>query len=513
MKIKKLIAAVPAVCLLLAAFGTIHVGAVDAGTVTSGAVVEVYSGQKLQSTTEYGSPAEAWTRTVSSADSSSETVITLGADWNEDEILTIKSGQHITLDLNGHYVKRSRNYSLKSDGAVFHINSSGVFTLRDSNPKSKGYDGVKGGVITGGASSNTGGGVHIDEDGEFRMEGGTIYDCITDEDGGAVYLDGSSMNTKFTMTGGRIYGCKTIDSANECYGGAIYLRKGTVAISNAKIDDCYSEDDGGAIYSERGKITLNNVIFSGNKCREKGGAIYIAHDTAKYQATLLHVYDCIFAGNQAEEDGGAVFINDNAENNEAVLFHNCQFRNNNAAGYGGAIYVNDDNIALSSCEITANRAGQPGGGVFVDCRYDITLKGQMIIKDNFSEKGKGVSNLALDNGTLGTSHVINGGLYKNSIVHVGSTASKSVLLSEWMSQYQAKYFAADEGTLMFHEQRVVEAPMIVTASLFSEGGFKAVIILGSVGVIGTIILIIRKKSTHKAVQGNEEAVQGGEEND
>ena len=72
---------------------------------------------------------------------------------------------------------------------------------------------------------------------------------------------------------------------------------------------------------------------------------------------------------------------------------------------------------------------------------------------------------------------------------------------------------ADEGTLMFHEQRVVEAPMIVTASLFSEGGFKAVIILGSVGVIGTIILIIRKKSTHKAVQGNEEAVQGGEEND
>lgn len=505
MKIKKFIAAGFAACLLLSAYSA-PIGAVDVKSVTSGATVELMSGSKQLSIKNCNSPAEAWDIAVSSTDRTggAETVVTLGTDWEEDELLTVSTGQHITLDLNGHYVKRNRDHKMIRNGEVFRVNEEAVFTVRDSNPKSQGYDGINGGVITGGASSNTGGGVQIDEDGEFRLQSGTIYDCITDEDGGAVYVSGSSMNTKFTMTGGRIYNCKTIDSADNCYGGAIYLNKGIVNISNAKIDDCYSEDDGGAIYSERGIIKLNNVIFSGNDAREQGGAIYTALDTLKSQATQVIAHKCTFAGNTAKQDGGAVIINDNPENNAAVVFHDCKFRNNSAGQKGGAVYINDDNIALSSCEITGNSAVKEGGGVFVDQRYDITLKGKMIIKDNTSSKGKGVSNLALDEGTLGTSYIINGGLYKDSEVHVDSTSGSSERISEWMSRYQTQYIIPDEGYLTYSDQRQVNSTMVVTSSIFSEGGFFAIVIIGGAGIIGVAILIIRKKRKEKATKGGVE---------
>ncbi len=504
MKFKKLIAAIPAVCLLLSAFGSSTVvHAADPKTVTSGALVEVYNGTQCTMSQQCGSLGEAWAKARSVSNSTNDTIITLGSNWMEDEVLTIDEDKKITLDLNGYFINRSRNHEIKSDGEVFRVSSGATFTVRDSNPRSVGYDGVKGGVITGGASGNTGGCVHIDENGLFRMEGGTIYDCITDQDGGAIYVAGSSDNTGFYMTGGRIYGCKTIDSADECYGGAIYLNRGKVVISNATIDDCYSEDDGGAIYSERGSIILNNVIFSGNHCREKGGAIYTAHDITKYIATTVQAHDCIFAGNEANEDGGAVFINDNPEHSQAVLFHNCKFRDNIAKGKAGAIYINDDNIALSSCEITGNRAGGEGGGVYVDGRYNITLKGKMIIKNNHSEKGKGVADLALNKYTLGTAYILNAGLYKGSEVYVGSTSDSSVRISEYMTKYQMDYFHTEDGTITLTEPKDMKTTWI-TSSIFSEGGFYAVAIFGCAGIIGVVFLIIRKKKTDQVTQGGED---------
>ncbi len=505
-KHKKILYTLPVAFLLLSSFGVTAASAAgsNAKDVTDGAVVEVFSDGELKSKTEFDSVSEAWKNAVSIANKTDEIVITLGEDWAEDESLIIKYGQHITLDLNGHYIKRNRNHEMVSDGNVFRVRQMAVFTLRDSNPKSAGYDGVKGGIITGGASSNTGGGVHIDEFGEFHMEGGTIYDCITDADGGGVNVSGNTKDTKFIMTGGRIYSCKTIDSVNNCYGGGVYLENGEVTISNATIDDCYSEDDGGAIYSERGTITLNNVVFTGNKAHEDGGAIYTALDTEKEKSTTLHAYDCIFANNHADENAGAVKINDNPPDGGAVIFHNCKFRNNDAVEKGGAVYINDDNIALSSCEIIKNHSGKEGGGVFVDDRYNITLKGLMIIKDNTSDKGVGVSNLALEDANMGTARIINGGLYKNSYVRVGTTSEKSVLISEWMSQYQMQYYKADGGTLSSKDLREVDATMIVTASIFSEGGIYAIVIIGSAGIIGTVILIIYRKRKGKASEGGKE---------
>lgn len=192
---------------------------------------------------------------------------------------------------------------------MFTVKGKAVLTIKDSSPESTGYDGIKGGVLTGGASSDTGGCFDIIEKGKVIMNGGTIYDCITDEDGGAVRItDG-----EFTLTNGRIYHCQTIDSADNCNGGAIFLDKGTVRITDCTIEDCSSEDHGGAIYSDGGEIYLKKVTFSGNQCRDYGGAICL------WDETLLEVRSCKFYDNRTEEDGGAVYVEDAPADHKAIL--------------------------------------------------------------------------------------------------------------------------------------------------------------------------------------------------
>jgi hypothetical protein len=45
---------------------------------------------------------------------------------------------------------------------------------------------------------------------------------------------------------------------------------------------------------------------------------------------------------------------------------------------------------------------------------------------------------------------------------------------------------------------------MITSSIFSEGGFYAILIVGCAGIIGTIILIVYKKRKKKAAEGGEE---------
>ena len=64
MKIKKLITVISAVCLLLTAFAVPSAGAIDGKLVTSGAMVEIYSGDRITETQNLGSVAEAWSNAM-----------------------------------------------------------------------------------------------------------------------------------------------------------------------------------------------------------------------------------------------------------------------------------------------------------------------------------------------------------------------------------------------------------------------------------------------------------------
>ena len=158
---------------------------------------------------------------------------------------------------------------------------------------------------------NTGGsGVYFDSDHKLTLKNTSVTG-----NAGGIYMNAVRITDgEFTLTNGRIYHCQTIDSADNCNGGAIFLDKGTVRITDCTIEDCSSEDHGGAIYSDGGEIYLKKVTFSGNQCRDYGGAICL------WDETLLEVRSCKFYDNRTEEDGGAVYVEDAPADHKAILF-------------------------------------------------------------------------------------------------------------------------------------------------------------------------------------------------
>ncbi|WP_026834911.1 right-handed parallel beta-helix repeat-containing protein [Eubacterium xylanophilum] len=465
-------------------------------------VVELYKDGKLKSTETYGQFTQAFKK---AQESDFDAVLTMGSDYSSDKEIVLGKNKQVTIDLNGHYIKRERGYKYEKNGGVICVESGATLTIEDSNPKIKGYDGVKGGVITGGASSNYGGGVTVKTDGHLIMKGGTIYDCITDEDGGGVYLDTGSKNTSFKMTGGRIYNCRTLDSADDCNGGGIYLGDGKLELRGGTIDNCFSEDYGGGIYCNRGQVSLKKMVFSGNKATNRGGAIYIALDIAKYDGTLFYASDCNFVNNISNEDGGAFFMRDNPEHGGAVMFDRCSFRDNEAKEDGGAICVFDDGCVLSNVEVKDNKAGGYGGGVFVDSRYDINVKGVVVIKDNKSEKDSNCCDLALEDGTSTTARVNSGGLVKGSWIGIGSTSNKSILLSKKISVYEMKYFHPHAGNIKAKKVEGVDADMVFTSSIFGLGELSIIMLIGGIGIImaAGIGIYTRRKTMRQEKKGDE----------
>lgn len=447
---------------------------------------------------EYDDVGSAWNKANQRANSYDKVELILERDWEHDGRLILGSSKKLIIDLNGHYIKRTSEDKQISDGSVFLIESNATLTVKDSNPDVMGYDGVLGGVITGGTSGNSAGGIHINENGHVIWEGGTLYQCDTDYDGGGFYLDGSSEKTSLTMTGGRIYACQTINSADRCHGGAIYIETGTVNIDNAIIDDCYSEDYGGGIYIDDGYLNVYNTLFTGNHAVDYGGAVYLAGDA------LIYFKDCIFAGNKSDDDGGAIYINNNPSEEKAAqylhlgypatIFDGCVFRNNKANNKGGAIFIDDDNVALISVTIDNNTAKTAGGGVWVDSLSDITFKGKCIVKDNVCSSNYAFRNVTLQKGLASQAYVYSAGLYAGSYIGINSdSSSDDVRLALKMSKYQMQYFHADNGTLVMRDETDEDADMVVTASLFGNGFFWAAVGLGGAGIIAVIIVVIYRK--------------------
>ena len=206
--------------------------------------------------------------------------ILLTADIDISSSLTVN--RKVTLDLNG-YVLRYADTT--ANGSVFKIVSGGDLTVIDSRPDAEhrfnsdnilwapdeqnGKEIVMGGVITGGTGTPCyvngssyfvacGGGVYLEGDARFTMDGGNIVGCIANT-GGGVHI---SENGSFTMNGGSIMGCSSWDFSGPGgtpYFGGVYLDSGTFTMTGGVIKDC-------AKYS----VVLNeNATINAN-----GGEIY-----------------------------------------------------------------------------------------------------------------------------------------------------------------------------------------------------------------------------------------------
>lgn len=140
----------------------------------------------------------------------------------------------VTLDLNGYTLTCG---DTECDD-IFSVNEHGNLTVKDSGT---------GGKIDG-QNNNCGFSIN---GGILTLKSGTIINCMTDGDGGAVDI---SDGGKFEMSGGAITNCKASDDS-----GAVDIGDGCTFIMNSgTISGCRADDDAGAIFIKGNASFLMN---------------------------------------------------------------------------------------------------------------------------------------------------------------------------------------------------------------------------------------------------------------
>ena len=462
---------------------------------TAKTIVQVFSGEKLTKWDEYDTVVSAWNAAKSSASSSNRVELILGSDWDKDERLILPNNSNIVIDLNGRYINRARNGKQVDDGEVIYVGDGATLTVKDSNPDRISYDGVLGGVITGGASGDGAGGVHVRPNATFNMYGGTIYKCTTDEHGGAILLKD---NSKLNMKDCRIYYCQTIDSTDECHGGGIASNSGcTVNLDNVVFQDCYSEDSGGAVYlsdNDSGssiKCIIKNCLFTGNIAEDFGGAVYLF---LSKDASTFKTLNCTYRNNKAgsECSGGALYINGiTGKSVTPIIVENCLITGNRAKWHGGGVFVGRPGVVLTDSTITDNYSAL-SGAVYVSEEVTLSLAGKMIIKDNSSPYNGKDLELADTNSSQKHTYFESAGLIEGSEIHFYRGDRGGVPVSRHISEFQTRYFIPEHGTMEFEPQNTIDTP-VITASLFGDGSAVRLLLLAGAAVLAVLTAVIIKK--------------------
>lgn len=209
---------------------------------------------------------------------------------------------NVTLDLNGFVLK------ITGSGSVIKI-ESGTLTLVDSHPaaihkfvkntddlwmlnENAGTEIVKGGVITGG----------IGREHSFS----SVYGSISENGGGGVFIN---QDASFVMEGGNIVGCSAVGEHNTA-GGVLVARSASFVMKAGKIAGCTAARGGGVYVADRdGDYALGSFTMNGG--------------TIEW---------CVAYGSAAYDDGGGV------NNLGSFTMNGGTIRNCTAVyGYGGGI--------------------------------------------------------------------------------------------------------------------------------------------------------------------------------
>lgn len=209
---------------------------------------------------------------------------------------------NVTLDLNGFVLK------ITGSGSVIQVDS-GTLTLVDSHPaaihkfvkeatglwtlnENAGTEIVKGGVITGG----------IGREHSFS----SVYGSISENGGGGVFIN---QDASFVMEGGNIVGCSAVGEHNTA-GGVLVARSASFVMKAGKIAGCTAARGGGVYVADRdGDYALGSFTMNGG--------------TIEW---------CVAYGSAAYDDGGGV------NNLGSFTMNGGTIRNCTAAyGYGGGI--------------------------------------------------------------------------------------------------------------------------------------------------------------------------------
>ena len=249
--------------------------------------------------------------------------VRLAADISISNTLTVN--RTVTLDLNG--------YALTVGGTeldIFSVDENGNLTVKDSGT---------GGKIDG-QNKNCGFCIY---GGVLTLESGTITNCTTDGDGGAVDIssgDSEGVYGKFVMNGGAITNCKVSDDS-----GAVDIGNGCTFIMNSgTISGCRADDDAGAIFIKRNaSFVMNGGTIENCSAGFCGGAVKI-RDTSSFTMTGGTISNC------TAQQGGGVYVGGSSTfNMNGGSIANCTATNGGnsvfvMSGTGGKFTMTDGTV-------------------------------------------------------------------------------------------------------------------------------------------------------------------------
>lgn len=284
------------------------------------------------------------------------------------------------------YSKALKIYSTCDQDSIFNIQGSAKLYI---------YDNVSLGPST---CFNSAGGIHLSEDAELHMYGGTITDCnnLASICGGVAVTDRS----KFYMHGGTIQNCTGVE------GGAISLQPGpsiggsttgmpTFIMDGGLIYGCTDNHYGGGAIcvgyegtnSSKGPFVLNITGGRIENCSAEGtyggygGAISI-YSAGKYSSTSISISNLTISDCSAAKNGGAIYIN--LPSGMKAKFTNITLTGNTAVESGGGLYSASVSAFSfnGNCTVTGNSAAS-GGGVAVSANSGmLSVDESWLVYDN-----------------------------------------------------------------------------------------------------------------------------------
>ncbi|MFR3785846.1 MAG: leucine-rich repeat protein [Agathobaculum desmolans] len=303
---------------------------------------------------------------------------------------------------------------------------------------------LSGGVITNNVCSSTAkvlgsGAVHVDNNAEFIMTGGTISGNKGVQGAGVCVADNSLQNgpteykTAFIMEGG------TISGNTGSTGGGIYSCSNGVELRAGNITGNTAYNMGGGIYSEgnlnfHSTLQLSNALISRNTARQGGGLWFCATGVATVHGTEgAAIFDNTArdADNQKAAGDDFVFSAREADDYPATL-------SNRVIGGGAVRWYRDGGVSLpavGSNPVTqedAPRYGAPNADpnpvTLTNYKNCIALKSVPLSAE--------VKQMAQDNAVLmitGNTADKGGGIGSNGGIVIGKEPATSVAVSKTWS--------------------------------------------------------------------------------
>lgn len=453
--------------------------------------------------------------------------ITMMQDWNIEDRLVVDENQNVTIEMNGYKINRNLDAKSEMDGEVIYLDENSTLTLTGNNYKDtqinfKGFNNsnnlsdvnlTSGGLVTGGASWNGAGGIHMKESSKLYLENVAIagnYSSNRKNGGGInmnndnceVHMTNAIIGYNYAENGAGIYVAGeneqiVMDASSICSnwssrdGGGICSNKDATYVTmtnGSSIKDNVSTGYGGGIYFCNPYCQVRSpdktAEISGNHGSKGGGGIYFSSSS---RGDTQIVENVAFDSNQSGTSGGAIYA---AQNN--LTIENCTFTKNRAKyGCGGAIFIYGKKIKVDNCTVQENVASNTGGGIGVQNTYDLYLSGKTIVENNTREDGS-KDNVFLEK-TLWTQAYVSGTPTSESRVGIRCDNERKVGIDQ--TEDNGTFFSDEDNyKITYKNGELYKESGTVLGSIFGNANLGiAVVVMVGIAAIGVVTLVINKK--------------------